>query len=236
MVRGSIGQFGSGASTPLQDWFLSEAAVCPALLRRSGRLQEAAQNVAPESAGCGCLAGGDCQDGAELGARGKPHSLCGIQAAAHPAGLRTARQGVARVDSKGRQVERSQRSPIRRTEPDLSGTGVQHGSPMASGVCPFLPEKPPFCGASVPRCGEGSRGQTDEAKTSSDRVREGTARRFRQRSSEAAPRALPPLVTRGETKTGANHGGNPIRARDSAILGACAMHSFCVCNVCAVHE
>lgn len=123
----------------------------PALLRRSGRLQKTAQDVAPKPVCVRCFAGGDGQDGAELGARGKPDSLCCIQAAAHPQGVRAAGQGVGRLDGLGRIFKRAQRSLLRRSKPKPHRAGVLDGTALAAILCPVRQTEAPFYGSPLPR-------------------------------------------------------------------------------------
>lgn len=49
-------------------------------------------------------------------------------------------------------------------------------------------------------------------------------------------RTLPPLVTRGETVRNRKTCLKPVTALDSGDFGLCAVHGFCMCSVCAVHE
>lgn len=241
MAHSSTVGCGSGVSTLLQNWFSSEAAMHPAFLCRARGLQAVAQNVAPESVGGGCLAGGDCQNNPELGTGGVSHSLCAFQAAARPSGSRTAGRCLAGLDGRWRLPQLSQWSRVRRGQLESLGTGVCDGAAMARVLCAFRHPEAAFCGHPLPRLAQAIGSApiaSSDASEEAQGVRVGGVRRAPP-TAERGRRAgapYPPLVTRGETVGNRKTGSIPYGARDWGGIGLCAVHSFCMCSVCAVHE
>ncbi len=176
MARYLIESFGNGESSPLPNWFLSEPAMCPAVLHRSGRVQEASQNVESESGFCGYFAGSNCQDHTELGTGSKQNSICIIQAFAGIKAIRAAGQGLGRLGSSRRHSIRSKWSLFRFTKPFLSGAGLFYVSAMARDVQPYRQEQKAFYRTSISRFARIRKYQNSKIKASSDCLSKGGQR------------------------------------------------------------